>query len=168
MTFPFFYGWIVVSIVMIAGFLAAGVSNITMAVVLKPISEDLGWSRTLAAAAITIGAVAGGILSPLFGLLADRLGPRFLLPAGGALVGSLAFGVSLSTEAVLRDLGSRPRAHRVFALRHDRVYGGCQLVLRQTAAGDGPDCYGHAARVRRSVAGPSISHHALALSWRSA
>jgi len=30
--------------------------------------------------------------------LADRLGPRFLLPLGGALVGLLAFGVSLSTE----------------------------------------------------------------------
>lgn len=83
---------------MLAGFLAAGVSNITMAVVLKPISDDLGWSRTLTAAAITMGAVAGGILSPLFGPLADRLGPRFLLPAGGALVGLLAFGVSLSTE----------------------------------------------------------------------
>jgi MFS family permease len=67
-------------------------------VVFKPISDDLGWSRTLTAAAITMGAVAGGILSPLFGPLADRLGPRFLLPAGGALVGLLAFGVSLSTE----------------------------------------------------------------------
>lgn len=83
---------------MLAGFLAAGVSNITMAVVLKPISDDLGWSRTLTAAAITMGAIAGGILSPLFGPLVDRLGPRFLLPAGGALVGLLAFGVSLSTE----------------------------------------------------------------------
>lgn len=82
---------------MLAGFLAAGVSNITMAVVLKPISDDLGWSRTLTAAAITMGALVGGILSPLFGPLADRLGPRFLLPAGGAIVGLLAFGVSLST-----------------------------------------------------------------------
>ena len=42
---------------MVAGFLAAGVSNITMAVGLKPISEDLGWSRTLTAAAITLGAL---------------------------------------------------------------------------------------------------------------
>jgi MFS family permease len=89
---------LIVAIVMLAGFLAAGVSNITMAVVLKPISDDLGWSRTLTAAAITMGAIAGGILSPLFGPLVDRLGPRFLLPAGGALVGLLAFGISLSTE----------------------------------------------------------------------
>jgi MFS family permease len=95
---PFFYGWLIVAITMVAGFLAAGVSNITMAVVLKPISEDLGWSRALTAAAITLGAFLGGLLSPLFGPIADRLGPRLLLPAGGALVGLLAFGVSLSTE----------------------------------------------------------------------
>jgi MFS family permease len=95
---PFFYGWLIVAITMVAGFLAAGVSNITMAVVLKPISEDLGWSRALTAAAITLGAFLGGLLSPLFGPIADRLGPRLLLPAGAALVGLLAFGVSLSTE----------------------------------------------------------------------
>jgi MFS family permease len=97
-TLPFFYGWIIVAITMLAGILAAGVSNITMAVVLKPISDDLGWSRSLTAAAVTMGALLGGILSPLFGPLADRLGPRFLLPLGGALVGLLAIGVSLSTE----------------------------------------------------------------------
>ena len=98
MTLPFFYGWVIVVIVMLAGVLAAGVSNITMAVVLKPISDDLGWSRSLTAAAVTMGALFGGVLSPLFGPLADRHGPRLLLPVGGALVGLLAIGVSLSTE----------------------------------------------------------------------
>jgi len=91
-TMPFFYGWVIVVIVMLAGVLAAGVSNITMAVVLKPISDDLGWSRSLTAAAVTMGALFGGVLSPLFGPLADRCGPRVLLPSGGALVGLLAIG----------------------------------------------------------------------------
>ncbi|HKY08676.1 MAG TPA: MFS transporter [Candidatus Binatia bacterium] len=98
MTLPFFYGWVIVVIVVLAGVLAAGVSNITMAVVLKPISDDLGWTRSLTAAAVTMGALFGGVLSPLFGPLADRMGPRILLPAGGALVGLLAIGVSRSTE----------------------------------------------------------------------
>ena len=83
---------------MVAGFFSAGVSNITMAVVLKPISDDLDWSRALTAAAVAMGSILGGILSPVFGPIADRLGPRFLLPSGGALVGLLAVGVSLSTE----------------------------------------------------------------------
>jgi MFS family permease len=95
---PFFYGWIIVAISMLAGFFSAGVSNITMAVVLKPISDELGWSRALTAAAVTAGAISGGVLSPFFGPIADRLGPRLLLPAGGTLVGLLAIGVSLSTE----------------------------------------------------------------------
>ena len=98
MILPFFYGWVIVVIVVLAGVLAAGVSNITMAVVLKPISDDLGWTRSFTAAAVTMGALFGGVLSPLFGPLVDRWGPRFLLPAGGALVGLLAIGVSLSTE----------------------------------------------------------------------
>lgn len=98
MTLPFFYGWIIVAISMIAGFFSAGVSNITMSVVLKPISDDLGWSRALTAAAVTMGALIGGALSPVFGPIADRFGPRILLPAGGVIVGLLAIGVSLSTE----------------------------------------------------------------------
>lgn len=97
MRFPFFYGWIVVAIAMVAGLISSGVSNVTMAVVLKPISEDLGWSRSLTAAAITLGSFGGGILSPLFGPLADRYGPRVLLPLGGVLVGLLSIGVSLSS-----------------------------------------------------------------------
>ncbi|MGZ8451056.1 MAG: MFS transporter [Candidatus Binatia bacterium] len=97
MQFPFFYGWIIVAIAMLAGFISSGVSNVTMAVVLKPISEDLGWSRSVTAAAITLGSFGGGMLSPMFGPVADRFGPRVLLPLGGILVGMLSIGVSLST-----------------------------------------------------------------------
>ena len=98
MQFPFFYGWIIVAIAMVAGFISSGVSNVTMAVVLKPISEDLGWSRSVTAAAITLGSFGGGMLSPLFGPVADRYGPRILLPLGGVLVGLLSIGVSQSTQ----------------------------------------------------------------------
>ncbi|HEX9663936.1 MAG TPA: MFS transporter, partial [Candidatus Binatia bacterium] len=98
MRFSFFYGWRIVAVCMLAGFFASGVSNITMAVVLKPISEDLGWSRTLTAAAITAGALLGGVLAPFFGPIADRLGPRLLLPGGAALMGGLAMALSASTQ----------------------------------------------------------------------
>lgn len=96
--FPFFYGWIIVAIAMLAGVISSGVSNVTMAVVLKPISEDLDWSRSVTAAAITLGSFGGGLLSPLFGPVADRYGPRVLLPLGGVLVGLLSIGVSQSTQ----------------------------------------------------------------------
>src|SRR5258706_15318846 len=99
MQMPFFYGWIIVAIAMIAGFISSGVSNVTMAVVLKPISEDLGWSRSVMAAAITLGSFSGGLLSPFFCSMADRLGPRIFLPPGGVFGGLLSIGGGLSSEA---------------------------------------------------------------------
>src|SRR5258706_11602933 len=92
MQMPFFYGWIIVAIAMIAGFISSGVSNVTMAVVLKPISEDLGWSRSVMAAAITLGSFSGGLLSPLFWPIAGRLWPPGFLPLGGVLGGLLSVG----------------------------------------------------------------------------
>jgi len=98
MRFSVFYGWIIVVIAMVAGFISSGVSNVTMAVVLKPISEDLGWSRSVMALAITLGSFSGGLLSPVFGPVADRYGPRLLFPLGAVLVGLLSIGISLSTQ----------------------------------------------------------------------
>ncbi|MBI2361527.1 MAG: MFS transporter [Deltaproteobacteria bacterium] len=95
---PIFYGWFIVAVSMLSAFLGAGLNNISMGVVLKPLSQDLGWTRTVTSGAITAGAILGGALAPLFGRLADRLGPRALLPAGAATVGLLALAVSQITE----------------------------------------------------------------------
>ena len=89
---PFFYGWVIVGLAMLSAFLAAGMNNVSMSVVFKPLSDDLGWSRTLMAGAIAVGSIVGGFLGPWAGGLADRFGPRLLLPLG-ALVAGAAFGL---------------------------------------------------------------------------
>lgn len=85
----------------VASFLGAGLNNVTVGVVLKPLSEDLGWSRTLAAGAITIGTFAGALLIPVLGRITDRIGPRLLLPGGAALVALLALGTAMATDPIV-------------------------------------------------------------------
>jgi sugar phosphate permease len=89
-----YYGWLIVGIVMLAAFLGAGLNNVTMAVLLKPLSEDQGWSRTLTSGAISAGTLLAGFIAPWIGRLADRIGPRLLIPVGAAAVGTLAMLLS--------------------------------------------------------------------------
>src|SRR5438045_3742631 len=93
-----YYGWLIVGLAMLSAFLGAGLNNVTMAVLLKPLSEDLGWSRTLTAGVATAGTLAAGLLAPWIGRLADRIGPRVLMPLGAAVVGTLVLGLSLIRE----------------------------------------------------------------------
>src|SRR5215216_4452217 len=85
-----YYGWLIVGIAMLSALLGAGLNNVTMAVILKPLSEDQGWSRTLTSGAVTSGTLLAGLLSVWIGRLADRAGPRVLAPLGAAAVGTLA------------------------------------------------------------------------------
>src|SRR5437868_14904697 len=93
-----YYGWLIVAISMLSAFLGAGLNNVSMAVVLKPLSEDQGWPRTLTAGAVTTGALLAGLIAPWVGRLADRIGPRVLVPAGAVLVGVLVALLSRSEE----------------------------------------------------------------------
>lgn len=95
---PFFYGWLVVAVAMLASFLGSGLNNVNMGVVFKPMSEDLGWSRSLMAGAVAGGTMVGGLLTPFAGRLADQMGPRLLMPAGTAAMALLALSIAFVTE----------------------------------------------------------------------
>src|SRR3954470_24633105 len=77
-----FYGWYVLGITMLSAFLAAGTSQLFMSIMLKPMTDDFGWSRSATTGAITVGTILGGLVSPVFGRLADRYGPRVLMTLG--------------------------------------------------------------------------------------
>jgi hypothetical protein len=65
---PFYYGWIVLSMLMLAGAVAAGSTQPFMAVMLRPMTEEFGWSRTEATTAISLGTIgAGPSLAPSSG-----------------------------------------------------------------------------------------------------
>src|SRR5690606_4804770 len=78
--------------------LGTSTSQLFMSIVVVPMTEDLGWSRTAASGAITFGTFASGILAPFMGRLADRYGARWLT-SGGAIVVCLAqLGLALMTD----------------------------------------------------------------------
>ncbi|MFN0072534.1 MAG: MFS transporter [Chloroflexota bacterium] len=95
---PFYYGWFVVAIAMLAAFIGSGLNNVNMGVIFKPMSDDLGWGRSLMAGAVAVGTIVGGIFTPLAGRYADKFGPRVIMPLGALLMGLLALALALVTE----------------------------------------------------------------------
>ena len=95
---PFFYGWLIVGLAMVASLFSSGSSGIFMAGIIKPLSEDLGWSRTAITGAVTVGAFAGGIVAPLAGIMADRYGPRLLMPIGALAIAFAYFVIAFMGE----------------------------------------------------------------------
>jgi OFA family oxalate/formate antiporter-like MFS transporter len=93
-----FYGWYILGVAMLGAFLAAGTSQLYLSIMLKPLADDLGWSRTATTVAITIGTVLGGLLSPFVGRLADRYGPRLLATLGALILTVTYFGLAGMTE----------------------------------------------------------------------
>lgn len=56
-------------------------------VFLKPMLDDLGWTRAMTSGAFSLSATIQGFLAILMGLLNDKFGPRIVLTAGCLLVG---------------------------------------------------------------------------------
>jgi MFS family permease len=63
-------------------------------VFLVALLREFGWSRTLLAGAFSVFVLVHGVMAPLLGWLADRIGPRRLFAAGGLL---LAAGLLLDS-----------------------------------------------------------------------
>jgi sugar phosphate permease len=79
-----FWGWYVVA----GAFITIGINygaRYCFGVFLKPMCEDLGWSRSVVSFAMSLAALCYGIGGILSGRLLDHFAPRWIIAAGSAI-----------------------------------------------------------------------------------
>jgi len=91
---PFYYGWLVLAISALATFAASGLTQVVLGGIQVYITDETGWEAGSLAFAATLGTWASGLLAPLIGRLADRFGPRWLMPMGLIVAGASFFALS--------------------------------------------------------------------------
>ena len=75
-------------------------ASLTIAVFMFPLSEDLGWSRTLIAGAASFGGLAASGASPIVGWLIDRYGARIVLAVSVFILGLSTISLAWATVPI--------------------------------------------------------------------
>ena len=101
---PFFYGWWILGAAGTANFARNAAASLTISVFIYPLSEELGWSRTLIAGAAAAGGLAATFTSPIIGRMIDRYGVRAVLTASIVVLCISTFALAWS-DVSLRVMG---------------------------------------------------------------
>ena len=165
---PFYYGWVVVFAAGTTVFARMAPSVSILAIFLSPMTEELGWSRTLIAGAVSVGAIASIFVSPMVGWAVDRYGVRLILSVSMVILGvaitSLAwatipafFYLGFATGRVVFhvpvQIGSGAVVSRWFIRKRGRAIG---LVYLAGAAGN---------ILGIQIASLVISHWSISAAW---
>jgi len=98
--FPFFYGWTIVYAAGSSYLVRNAAASLTLSVFIVPMSDELGWSRTLIAGAASAAGVASLIVAPLTGWLVDRFGARVLLLSSVLVLGFSTMSLRWATVPI--------------------------------------------------------------------
>ena len=75
-----FHGWYIVGAALISGAFMTGAGTWAFSLFVRPMTEDLGWSRSAFFGALTVRSIVSGLIAPLVGPIQDtRRGPRRLM-----------------------------------------------------------------------------------------
>jgi OFA family oxalate/formate antiporter-like MFS transporter len=95
---PFFYGWAVVFAAGSTMFVRNAAATLTIAVFVFPMSEDLGWSRTLIVGAAAAAGFVSMFVSPLAGWILHRYGARVLMASSVFILGAVILSLRWTTN----------------------------------------------------------------------
>ena len=98
---PFYYGWVILFVAGDSMFVRNAAASLTLAVFIFPISDDLGWSRTLIAGAASLGGLVAAVTSPIVGWAADRYGVRVILTISVLALGISTFSLAWATAPIV-------------------------------------------------------------------
>ena len=97
---PFFYGWTVLFAAGSSMVVRNSAASLTLAVFIFPMSEDLGWSRTLIAGAASLGGLVATVASPVVGWALDRYGARVILTGSVFILGLSTVSLAWATVPI--------------------------------------------------------------------
>ena len=98
---PFFYGWVVLGCICLAGFARQGPAVAVLSVFVVPMTDAFGWSRTEMAGAVSLGGVLAAVISPMLGPVLDRRGARLVLCLAVLGTGLSTMALSLTQSLVM-------------------------------------------------------------------
>ena len=92
--FKVYYGWAIVLALFLASFSRVPFTGYIFGVFLKPMSEELNWSRAQIAGAVTGGTILAGISALFVGRWIDKYGPRLIFSVSGIMIGATVIFLS--------------------------------------------------------------------------
>jgi sugar phosphate permease len=95
-----FYGWYIVAAGAGTNFVVIGLVTFSFGVFVRPIQDELGWSIAAISLGVSLRSFEQGLLSPITGVMVDRLGPRRMAMAGIVVltIGLLMFSQARTLE----------------------------------------------------------------------
>jgi len=98
---PFYYGWVVLGCLCLAGFARQGPAVAVLSIFVVPMTEAFGWSRVEIAGAVSLGGLLAAFASPILGPMLDRRGARLILCLAVLGTGLSTMALSLTHSLVV-------------------------------------------------------------------
>ena len=106
------HSWLILATGFVVLFFSGG-SRFAFGLMLKPMTDELGWSRSSLSLSVTAFMIVSALALPFVGRLLDRHGPRWII-VSGSLIGAVGIGLMGRVSRTLAGLRVvRPRlCHR--------------------------------------------------------